>query len=162
MAVLAIACVTLTACGGDDGDDITTPPVNPGGSVSTFVEPCLDFGSNQAHVKEYMAGAAWELMSGDSYTLVYGNSDATVGMSYNFMNNGLIASIVTFYTENNTTEAKFIASLEKRYSTTMPFNQENSTTGIHHYSGVATINGRSIEIVVVAYSHMITVLYSRA
>ena len=162
VAMVAIMCVIFTACGGDDGDDITNPPVNPGGSTSTFVEPCLDFGSNQAKVKEYMAGAAWELMSEDGFTLLYGNSDATVGISYNFLNGGLIASVVTFYTENNTTEAKFIASLEKRYSTTMTFNQEDSTTGIHHYSGVATINGRSIEIVVVAYSHMITVLYSRA
>ncbi len=162
VVMMTAMCVTLTACGGDDGDSTPGKPDGPSGQTGSteYVTPCLDFGSSVAHVKEYMAGAAWELMSGDSYTLVYGNSDATVGMSYNFMNNGLIASVVTFYTENNTTEAKFIASLEKRYSTTMTFNQENSTTGIHHYSGVATINGRSIEIVVVAYSHMITVLYS--
>ena len=50
LAMMAAMCVTFTACGGDSDDD-----PNPGGGTTgstEYVDPCLDFGSSQSHVKE--------------------------------------------------------------------------------------------------------------
>ena len=61
LAMMAAMCVTFTACGGDSDDDGTPQvPTGPTGSTE-YVDPCLDFGSSQSHVKEWMSGSNWEL-----------------------------------------------------------------------------------------------------
>ena len=85
MAMVAIACVTaFTACGGDDDD---LPGQEPGTVV--FFEPCLEFGSNQEHVKDYMSGGTWQLLEeSNDYVLMYTNSNTTTTVTYSFIGTG--------------------------------------------------------------------------
>ena len=85
LTMMAAMCVTFTACGGDSDDGTPQTPTGPTGSTE-YVDPCLDFGSSQSHVKEYMSGFNWELNeNSNEYTLLYSNVDATVVINYMFI-----------------------------------------------------------------------------
>ena len=88
LAMMAAMCVTFTACGGDSDDDGTPQvPTGPTGSTE-YVDPCLDFGSSQSHVKEYMSAFNWELNeNSNEYTLLYSNAGASVVINYMFIGN---------------------------------------------------------------------------
>ena len=60
MALIAVFAISFIACGGDSDDGTPQVPTGPTGSTE-YVEPCLDFGSSQSHVKEWMSGSNWEL-----------------------------------------------------------------------------------------------------
>ena len=89
VAMVATMCMTFTACGGDSDDDGTPQvPTGPTGSTE-YVDPCLDFGSSQSHVKEYMSAFNWELNeNSNEYTLLYSNAGASVVINYMFIGNG--------------------------------------------------------------------------
>ena len=77
LAMMAAMCVTFTACGGDSDDDgIPQTLTGPTGSTEYF-DPCLDNGSSQRHVKEYMYGCNCELNeNSNESTLRYANDGA--------------------------------------------------------------------------------------
>ena len=155
MAMVAIACVTaFTACGGDDDD---LPGQEPGTVV--FFEPCLEFGSNQEHVKDYMSGGTWQLLEeSNDYVLMYTNSNTTTTVTYSFIGTGkgLTMSTVTYVTFN----AQFIISeIERRYKVTLRKDTDASQPGDTMYAGQATIGGRTIGIVAHCTSASVTVIY---
>ena len=51
LALMGCMCMTFTACGGDDDDDLPGQDV-PG--TATYYEPCFDWGTNADHVKAAM------------------------------------------------------------------------------------------------------------
>lgn len=156
MAMLAVACVTtFTACGGDDDDDV------PGQDVSsvTFVEPCLDFGSSQEHVKDYMSGRTWQLLDqSNEYALMYTDSKSTTTITYSFIGTGkgLTMSTVTYITFSS---QSIISEIERRYKTALKKDTDAVQPGDTIYSGQATIGGRSIGIVAHCTSSTVTVIY---
>ena len=156
MAMMAMMCVTaFTACGGDDGDDV--PEVAPG--TVAFVEPCLDFGTSREHVKEYMTGSSWQLMEeSNEYVQMYSNSQNTITVNYSFIGTGkgLTMSTVTYITYN---AQSIVAEVERRYKVTMKKDTDATQPGDTVYGGQATINGRTIAIMVHCTSATATVIY---
>ena len=156
MAVLAIACVTtLTACGGDDDDDL---PGQESGTVA-FYEPCLEFGSSQEHVKDYMSGGTWQLVEeSNEYVLMYTNSSTTTTVSYSFIGTGkgLTMSTVTYITYN---AQSIVSEIERRYKVTLKKDTDATQPGDTMYGGQATIGGRTIAIVAHCTSATVTVIY---
>ena len=156
MAMVAIVCVTtFTACGGDDDDDL---PGQEAGTVA-FVEPCLEFGASQEHIKDYMSGATWQLLEeSNEYVLMYTNSSTTTTVSYSFIGTGkgLTMSTVTYITYN---AQSIISEIERRYKVTLKKDTDAVHPGDTMYGGQATINGRTIGIVAHCTSATVTVIY---
>ena len=156
VAMVAVVCVTtFTACGGDDDDDL---PGQESGTVS-FYEPCLEFGSSQEHVKDYMSGGTWQLLEeSNDYVLMYTNSSTTTTVSYSFIGTGkgLTMSTVTYITYN---AQSIISEIERRYKVTLKKDTDAVQPGDTMYGGQATINGRNIGIVAHCTSATVTVIY---
>ncbi len=154
MAVFAAMCVTsFTACGGDD--DL------PGQDTGTvvFVEPCLDFGSSQEHVKDFMSGSTWQLSEeSNEYVLLYTNTQSATSVTYSFIGSGkgLTISTVTYLTSNS---QSIVTEVERRYKVTLKKDTEAIQPGDTAYGGQATINGRTIAIMVHFTSATATVIY---
>ena len=155
MAMVAVACLTtFTACGGDD-DDL---PGQESGTVA-FYEPCLEFGSSQEHVKDYMSGGTWQLVEeSNEYVLMYSNSNTTTTVSYSFIGTGkgLTMSTVTYITYN---AQSIISEIERRYKVTLKKDTDAVQPGDTMYGGQAVINGRNIGIVAHCTSATVTVIY---
>ena len=154
MSMVAAMCViTITACGGDDDDDL------PGQELGTvaFYEPCLEFGSSQEHVKDYMSGGAWQLVEeSNEYVLMYTNSSTTTTVSYSFIGTGkgLTMSTVTYITYN---AQSIVSEIERRYKVTLKKDTTNKAETV--YAGQATIGGRTIAIVAHCTGATVTVIY---
>ena len=163
LAIIAVVSMTFTACGGDSDDDGTPQvPTGPTGSTE-YVDPCLDFGSSQSHIKEYMSGFNWELNeNSNEYTLLYTNQTATVVINYMFIGNGKgLGMVGVTYTGGGDTKALgFKAEIEKRYGITMKkvTNSEDGTEYI--YEGLATIGGKQVEIMMNCYKQGINIIYA--
>ena len=156
MAMVASMCVaTFTACGGSDDDDL---PGQETGTV-TFVEPCLDFGTNREHVKEYMSGSSWQLVDeSNDYVLMYTDSRSTTTVSYSFIgsNRGLSMVAVNYVTAN----VQYILSeVERRYKTTLTKDSSATNKAETVYAGQATIGGRTVAIVAHCTSASVSVFY---
>lgn len=158
MAMVAVMCVTtFTACGGDDDDDL--PGQEPG--TVTFYEPCLEFGSSRDHVKDFMSGGTWQLMEeSNEYVQMYSNSQNTTTVTYSFIGTGkgLTMSTVTYITYN---AQSIVTEVERRYKVTMKKDTDATQPGDTVYGGQATINGRTIGIIVHCTSATATVIYGR-
>jgi len=156
MAMVAVMCVTtFTACGGDDDDDL--PGQEPG--TVTFYEPCLEFGSSRDHVKDFMSGGIWQLMEeSNEYVQMYSNSQNTTTVTYSFIGTGkgLTMSTVTYLTSNS---QSIVTEVERRYKVTLKKDTEAIQPGDTAYGGQATINGRTIAIMVHFTSATATVIY---
>lgn len=156
VALMGSMCTIFTACGGDDDDDTTGQDV-PG--TVTYYEPCLEFGSSQEHVKDYMPGGTWQLLEeSNEYVLMYKNSSTTTTVTYSFIGTGkgLTMSTVSYVTFN----AQFIISeIERRYKVTLRKNTDASQPGDTMYAGQATIGGRTIGIVAHCTNASVTVIY---
>ena len=163
LAMIAVVSMTFTACGGDSDDDGTPQvPTGPTGSTE-YVDPCLDFGSLQSHVKEYMSGFNWELNeNSNEYTLLYTNQAATVVINYMFIGNGKGLGMVgvTYASGGDSKALGFKAEIEKRYGITMKkvTNSEDGTEYI--YEGLATIGGKQVEIMMNCYKQGINIIYA--
>ena len=154
VAMVAIVCVTtFTACGGDDDDDL--PGQEPG--TVAFYEPCLEFGSSQEHVKDYMSGGGWQLVEeSNEYVLMYTNSSTTTTVSYIFIGTGkgLTMTTVTYITYN---AQSIVSEIERRYKVTLKKDATNKAETV--YAGQATIGGRTIAIMAHCTSATVTVIY---
>lgn len=163
LAMIAVVSMTFTACGGDsDNDGTPQVPTGPTGSTE-YVDPCLDFGSSQSHVKEYMSGFNWELNeNSNEYTLLYTNQAATVVINYMFIGSGKGLGMVgvTYSSGGDTKALGFKAEIEKRYGITMKkvTNSEDGTEYI--YEGLATIGGKQVEIMMNCYKQGINIIYA--
>ena len=162
LTMMAAMCVTFTACGGDSDDGTPQTPTGPTGSTE-YMDPCLDFGSSQSHVKEYMSGFNWELNeNSNEYTLLYSNADATVVINYMFIGNGKGLGMVgvTYAGGGDAKALGFKAEIEKRYGITMKkvTNSEDGTEYI--YEGLATIGGKQVEIMMNCYKQGINIIYA--
>ena len=156
MAMVAAMCVTtFTACGGDDDDDV---PGQESGTVA-FYEPCLEFGSSQEHVKDYMSGGTWQLVEeSNEYVLMYTNNSTSTTVSYSFIGTGkgLTMSTVTYITYN---AQSVVSEIERRYKVTLKKDTDATNKAETVYAGQATINGRNIGIVAHCTSATVTVIY---
>ena len=154
MAMVAVMCVTgLTACGGDDDDDL--PGQEPG--TVTFYEPCLEFGSSREHVKDFMSGGTWQLMEeSNEYVQMYTNSSTTTTVSYSFIGTGkgLTMTTVTYITYN---AQSVVSEIERRYKVTLKKDATNKAETV--YAGQTTIGGRTIAIMAHCTSATVTVIY---
>lgn len=154
LALMGCMCITFTACGGDDDDDLPGQEVT--GSV-TYYEPCFDWGSTADHVKEYMSG--WDLVeTSNDYAQMYSNGRNTTTVTYAFLgrNHGLSMVTVTYITGN----ANYIISeIQKRYGMTLTKDDESSKKGDTVYSGNGTIGGRNIAVILHSTGATVTVIY---
>lgn len=141
MALMAVVCLTFTACGGDDDDDIGT-----GGASVVYVEPCFNWGATIDEVKAWMTGKPWNLEY-DQYLLMYSNSNETCSITYMFDTNypGLYYSMVQYLDYSETKLQGIINETEKRYSTKLTKQVEGQFVG---YTGHATINGKYTGVMV--------------
>ena len=160
LAMIAVVSMTFTACGGDSDDDGTPQvPTGPTGSTEYF-DPCLDFGSYQNHVKEYMAGSNWELSEhSNEAVLLYTDSQTMTVLNYIFIESKL-HMVTVAYTGGESKALGFKAEIEKRYGITMKkvTNSEDGTEYI--YEGLATIGGRQVEIMMNCYKQGINIIYA--
>ena len=160
LAMMAAMCVTFTACGGDD-DGTPQVPTGPTGSTE-YVDPCLDFGSSQSHVKEYMSGLNWELNeNSNEYTLLYSNADATVVINYMFIGNGKGLGMVgvTYAGSGESKALAFKSEIEKRYGISMTKETDPSDSSQYSYYGTATIGGKKVVIMLNHYKTGISIVY---
>ena len=155
MALLAAIPMFFTSCGDDDDDDL---PGQESGAVA-YVEPCLEFGSSQEHVKDYMSGGGWQLLEeSNQYVLMYTNSSTTTTVNYSFIGTGkgLTMSTVTYITYN---AQSIISEVERRYKVTLKKDTDAVQPGDTMYAGQAAINGRNIGIVAHCTNATVTVIY---
>lgn len=158
LAMIAVVSMTFTACGGDDDSS----PTEPTGSTE-YVEPCLDFGSTVAHVKEYMSGSVWQMNeNSNDYTLLYSNKDATVAINYIFIGNinGLSVVTVTYAGYSDSKAKGFKAEIEKRYDTTLTKETDPADDSQYSYSSTATIGGKKVAVMVNCYKAGISIVYA--
>jgi len=159
LAMIAVVSMTFTACGGDSDDDGTPQvPTGPTGSTEYF-DPCLDFGSYQNHVKEYMAGSNWELSEhSNEAVLLYTDSQTMTVLNYIFIESKL-HMVTVAYTGGESKALGFKAEIEKRYGITMKkvTNSENGTEYI--YEALATIGGKQVVITLSYYKGGVSIVY---
>lgn len=157
IALMGFVCVTtFIACGDDDdelGQDIS--------GAATYYEPCLDWGSNIEHVKEYMSGSGWSLSeSSNSYMLMYGRGDVT-SLIYKFLNGTDLFSAEVTYLTYNTNLFQYIKSeTERRYNITLQKDVEKSNSSSTVYSGDGTRGQQKIYISVYDVGVMVVVIYA--
>ena len=175
MLILVASVVTsFTSCGGDDFEN--TNPNTPNGNNNTnantpgsseeqgvtasaeYIEPCLDFGSSQAHVKEYMSGSAWELSdaSNDVVLLYTDNKDNMI--NYAFID-GLHLVTVTYPNFTEKKASGIEAEIERRYGITMTKTTNPEDSSQYMLSGTATINNRTVAIMMNCYAQGINIIY---
>ena len=161
LAIIAIVSMTFTACGGDSDDDGTPQtPTGPTGSTE-YVDPCLDFGSSQSHVKEWMAGSNWDLSEhSNEYTLLYMNSQGTIAMNYMFLYSKLHMVTATYAVSGESVVLAFKTEIEKRYGVTMTKKTDTSDASQYIYHCTATINQKSVVIMMSYYTQSINIVYS--
>ena len=161
LAMIAVVSMTFTACGSDSDDDGTPQvPTGPTGSTEYF-DPCLDFGSSQSHVKEYMAGSNWELSEhSNDYTLLYMNSQGTIALDYMFLNSKMHTVAATYVVSGESVVLAFKAEIEKRYGVTMIRENDPKDASQYVYHCTATINQRSVAIMMTYAKQCINILYS--
>ena len=161
LAMIAVVSMTFTACGSDSDDDGTPQvPTGPTGSTEYF-DPCLDFGSYQNHVKEYMAGSNWELSEhSNEYTLLYMNSQGTIALDYMFLNSKMHMVTVTYAVSGESVALAFKSEIEKRYGVTMTKETDPSDVSQYVYHCTPTINQRSVAIMMTYAKQCINILYS--
>lgn len=160
LAMIAVVSMTFTACGGDSDDDgIPQTPTGPTGSTEYF-DPCLDFGSSQSHVKEYMSGSNWELSEhSNEYTLLYMNSQGTIALNYMFLNSKMHMVAVTYAVSGESVALAFKSEIEKRYGVTMTKETDTSDASQYVYHCTATINQKSVVIMMSYYTQSINIVY---
>ena len=161
MALIAVFAISFIACGGDSDDDGTPQvPTGPTGSTE-YVEPCLDFGSSQSHVKEYMSGSNWELSEhSNEYTLLYMNSQGTIALDYMFLNSKMHTVAATYAVSGESVALAFKSEIEKRYGVTMTKETDPSDVSQYVYHCTPTINQRSVAIMMTYAKQCINILYS--
>ena len=160
LAMMAAMCVTFTACDGDNDDDGTPlVPTGPTGRTE-YVDPCLDFGSSQNHVKEYMSGSVWELSEhSNEAVLLYMNTKTMTVLNYMFIDSKLHMVTVT-YTEYSDSKALGLkAEIEKRYGTTLTKETYPEDSSKYSYFGTVTISGKKVVIMVNCYKAGISIVY---
>lgn len=162
VAMMALVTMTFTACGGDSDDGGNTVPGGGGTTGSTeYVAPCLDFGSNMAHVKEYMAGSIWQLdENSNDYVLLYINNNSTAVINYMFINSKLHMVTVTYTGGGESKALAFKAEIEKHYGVTMIRENDPKDASQYVYHCTATINQKSVVIMMNCYSQAINIVYS--
>lgn len=163
LAMMAAMCETFTACGGDSGDEGTPQkPIGQTGNAE-YVEPCLDFGSNVSHVKEYMNGSYWTQDNNSSESvLLYSNSNATVILNYMFVNAKLRMVTATYSGGGEGRALSFKSEIEKRYGVTMTNESNPSDGSLVIYRCTATVNQRDITIAISCYEQVLNILYRLA
>lgn len=161
LAMMAAMFVTFTACGGDSDDDGTPQvPTGPTGSTE-YVEPCLDFGCSPNHVKEWMVGYSWELSEySNDYTLLYMNSQGTIALDYMFLNSKMHTVAATYAVSGESVVLAFKSEIEKRYGISMTKETDPSDVNQYVYHCTATINQRSVVIMMTYAKQCINILYS--
>ena len=161
LAMMAVVAMTFTACGGDSDDDGTPQvPTGPTGSTEYF-DPCLDFGSSQSHVKEYMSGSNWELSEhSNDYTLLYMNSQGTIALDYMFLNSKMHMVTATYAVSGESVALAFKSEIEKRYGITMTKETDTSDASQYVYHCTPTINQRSVVIMMTYTKQCINIIYS--
>lgn len=152
MAIMAVMCVTLNSCGGDDDD---TPGEND--VTIQYVEPCFNWGASVDAVKEWMKSKPFNLMNGE-YILYYEASDNKSVITYMFDGNikGLYFSLVSYGTTSDRDMASLISQTEKRYNTTLTKLQDVYVA----YAGYAAINGRNVSIMISKGTSSVDVLFA--
>ncbi len=160
MVVLAaMMSVTFTACGNDDDE---TTPGSGGGSgesgTATYVEPCLDFGSSQSHVKEYMKNSAFSLDVEDNVALIYSKDNPMVTIQYIFMG-GLLSVGVSYMSYEKDNYEAFQTEIEKRYKVKLTEGEPDTDLKFKNAKGVAVINGKKVEIMIEDCQQFITITY---
>ena len=163
LAMMAAMCETFTACGGDSGDEGTPQkPIGQTGNAE-YVEPCLDFGSNVPHVKDYMSGSNWSLDNNSSESvLLYSNSNATLILNYMFVNAKLRMVTATYSGGGKSRALSFKSEIEKRYSVTMTDESVPADNALAIYRCTATVNQRDVTIVISCYEQVLNILYRLA
>lgn len=161
VAMMAAMCVTLTACGDDDGDSTPGKPDEPGaGGTTAYVEPCLDFGSSVEHVKEYMSGTIWQLNeNSNDDVLLYMNNQATTVVNYMFINSKLHMTTVTYNGGGESKANAFKAEIEKLYGVTMTRENDPDNPAQFSYHCTVTVNQKSVVILMNCYIEGINILY---
>ena len=159
LAMMAAMCVTFTACGGDSDDDGTPQvPTGPTGSTE-YVDPCLDFGSSQSHVKEWMSGSNWELSEhSNEAVLLYTDIQTMTVLNYIFIESKLHMVTVT-YTGGESKALGFKAEIEKRYGATMTRVDAPSDTSQYGYYATVTIGGKQVVITLSYYKGGVSIVY---
>ena len=159
LAMMAAMCVTFTACGGDSDDDgIPQTPTGPTGSTEYF-DPCLDFGSYQNHVKEYMAGSNWELSEhSNEAVLLYTNIQTMTVLNYIFIESKL-HMVTVAYTGSESKALAFKAEIEKRYGVTMTRVDDPSDASQYGYYATVTIGGKQVVITLSYYKGGVSIVY---
>ena len=160
MALIAVFAISFIACGGDSDDDGTPQvPTGPTGSTE-YVEPCLDFGSSQSHVKEWMSGSNWELSEhSNEAVLLYTNIQTMTVLNYIFIESKLHMVTVAYTDSGESKALAFKSEIEKRYGISMTKETDPSDASQYSYYGTATIGGKKVVIMLNHYKTGISIVY---
>ena len=158
MAFVAVFGISFTACGGDSDDD-----QNSGGGTTgstEYVDSCLDFGSSQSHVKEWMSGSNWELSEhSNEAVLLYTNIQTMTVLNYIFIESKLHMVTVAYTGSGESKVLAFKAEIEKRYGISMTKETDPSDASQYSYYGTATIGGKKVVIMLNHYKTGINIVY---
>lgn len=160
MALIAVFAISFIACGGDSDDDGTPQvPTGPTGSTE-YVEPCLDFGSSQSHVKEWMSGSNWELSEhSNEAVLLYTNIQTMTVLNYIFIESKLHMVTVAYTDSGESKALAFKAEIEKRYGATMTRVDDPSDASQYGYYATVTIGGKQVVITLSYYKGGVSIVY---
>ena len=159
MAMIAVVSMISTACGGDSDDGTPQTPTGPTGSTE-YVDPCLDFGSSVAHVKEWMSGSNWELSEhSNEGVLLYTNIQTMTVLNYIFIESKLHMVTVAYTDSGESKALAFKSEIEKRYGISMTKETDPSDASQYSYYGTATIGGKKVVIMLNHYKTGISIVY---
>ena len=108
--------------------------------------------------KDYMSGSAWELSdaSNDVVLLYTDNKDNMI--NYAFID-GLHLVTVTYPNFNEKKASGIKAEIERRYGITMTKTTNPEDSSQYMLSGTATINNRTVAIMMNCYAQGINIIY---
>lgn len=151
MLAMVTMCV-FSACGGDDDNDL------PGENEVTiqYVEPCFNWGASAEEVKDWMTSKPYKYMAGEKI-MYYESNDGKSVITYMFDGTakGLYFSLVSYATSNSRDYSSLISQTEKRYDTKMTKMDDQYEA----YTGYATINGRTVGIMIQRNPTSVDVLF---
>lgn len=160
VAMMAVVCMTFTACGGDDDSTPAGGGVGTGGGTVTeadWVDLYMNWDTTMDQVKAYVTGLGWTLVGEANKVQTYSsNSRPNVILNYGAPYTATLATAQAIY--NNSSEDFYKWCIEKvktAYSATV--NTNGISTG-----GVMTINGWTVQIIITyaAATKMTTVQFN--
>lgn len=155
VAFVALFMNLVTACGGDDDDDIPGPNtevIDPNAKPNTNFEyfvPFTKWGGTVAEADGYMKDSGFTNLFSLDYSSEWRCSNPNIAVVYNFENGKLYSSEVNYKWYDKKDLDYLVAQTQKKYN--VQLKNTLATGESIMYAGVMTVNGDQVSVTVDAF-----------